>query len=263
MDYGKLLGTAVEVATLGGEVIRGGFEKPKEITLKGFADPVTQFDKQSERVIVERILKEFPGHSILTEEELSITGSSDFRWVIDPLDGTVNFTHRLPFVAVSIGVECDGRIVAGVIFNPITNEYYTASLGGGAYLNKRPIHVSQASEPGRSMVVTGFPYKREGRVEEVLKPLQTVVKDYEGFRRLGSAAMDMAYVAAGICDIFYEENLKPWDTAAGVILVTEAGGRVTDYAGEPFELEKKTILATNGILHEGFIKVLSDVSIPE
>jgi myo-inositol-1(or 4)-monophosphatase len=159
-------------------------------------------------------------------------------------------------------VECEGRLVAGVIYNPILGEYYTAALGDGAFLNGKPIHVSKASEPGRSMVVTGFPYKREGRVEEVLKPLRTVVKDYEGFRRLGSAAMDLAYVAAGKCDVFYEESLKPWDTAAGVVLVTEAGGRVTDYAGEPFRLEENNILATNGILHDGFVDVLKDVNIP-
>ncbi len=263
MNHREFLKLAVEAAMIGGRVIRDGFHKPKEITLKGFADPVTQFDKESERRIVERILKTYPGHSILTEEALSRTEDSDVRWVIDPLDGTVNFTHRMPYVCVSIGVEAGGELVAGVIYNPILEELYTASKSEGAFLNRQRIAVSKVSEAGRSMVVTGFPYRREGRVGEILKPLRTVVKDYEGFRRLGSAAMDLAYVAAGICEIFYEENLNAWDTAAGAILVNEAGGRVTDYAGKPFALNSKTILATNGILHDEFVGILSDVVPPE
>lgn len=263
MDYAKLLAAAVEASELGGKVLREGFDKTKRITLKGFADPVTEFDKASEKAIVEYILRTYPESSILTEEELSRERDSELRWIVDPIDGTVNFTHRLPFTAVSVGVEYGGELVAGVIYNPVLEQMFTASKGGGAYCNGKPIRVSGIDDPGKSLVATGFPYKRDGRMEDLLKPLRTVVSEYEGFRRLGSAAMDLAYVAAGICEIFYEENLKPWDTAAGVVLVREAGGTVTDYAGKPYTLESKTILATNGVLHGGFIRVLEDVEPPK
>lgn len=264
MDYQSLLECALSAVKAGGEILRDGFKRKKVISLKGFADPVTQFDKASEEAIVNVIQNRFPDHSILTEEELSTESQSgQVKWIVDPLDGTVNFTHSIPLICVSIGVEVEGEIVVGVIYNPIIGELFHAVRGKGAYLNGEKIHVTDTSDPAHIMVVTGFPYEREGRVDEVLKPMKMIIKDYEGFRRLGSAAIDMAYVACGRCDVFYEENLKPWDTAAGTIIVREAGGTVTDYYGEDYSVYGKTILASNGKIHRPFIRLLKDVNPPE
>ncbi len=258
-DYDQALKVALKATWSAGKVIKEGFSASKDIQFKRFADPVTEYDRQSEKVVVETIQRWFPEDSILTEEVLSTERSSQWRWIIDPLDGTVNFTHQIPFVCVSVALEHQREIVVGVIYNPILNETYWAVKGKGAFLNGKPIRVSSLADIGKSLVVTGFPYEREGRIEEVLKPLPALVRDFEGFRRLGSAAMDLAYVACGRFEAFYEENLKPWDTAAGMLLVLEAGGRVTNYRGEAFDPFQKHIVATNGLVHERMLEVLSDV----
>jgi len=261
-NFEVYLNVAIEASKKGAEWIKKGFDSPKTIELKGYADPVTEFDRGSEDAIVKHLTNVFPEHSIIAEEGHNQDQKSDFRWIIDPLDGTVNFTHRIPFVAVSIGLEYKGRMVAGVIYNPILNELYAAAEGQGAYCNNTRLSVSKISDIGKSLIATGFPYKRDGRVSELLKPMPTIIKDYEGFRRFGSAAMDIAYLASGRCEIFYEEGLKPWDTAAGVILVKEAGGKVTDYYNNPYSVEHPTILATNGILHSTMQKLLEPIVSP-
>ncbi len=263
MDLDKILNVAREAALAGGAVLQRGFNLHKEVQFKGFADPVTQFDKESEQVIVDIIQKYFPAHSILTEEELSSDQGGDYKWIIDPLDGTVNFTHRIPYICVSIGVEFKGEIVAGVIYNPILDEYYHAAQGQGAWLNGESIHVSQQGDIGKSLLATGFPYHRDGRLEHLLTPFKKVVIEYQGFRRLGSAAMDMAYVACGKCEGFYEEGLQPWDTAAGVILIQEAGGVVTDYFGKKFSAYQKTIIASNGMIQDSLIDICHSVVAPQ
>ena len=266
MKYDEYLKLAVECAQLGGKIIKKGFTAEKNVRFKSFANPVTEFDHESERVITDRILKNFSSHSILAEENYSdnVNKSDEIRWVIDPLDGTVNFTHGIPYVCVSIGVEIAGKIIAGVIYNPILDELYTAVAGGGAWLNKKKIHVSKTADPAKSLVVTGFPYEREGRIPSLMATLGQLTSRYTGFRRLGSAAMDMAYVARGNFEVFYEENLKPWDTAAGKILIEEAGGKITDYYGKPCSIYKKTILATNGSsLHKDMLTILKDVKEPK
>lgn len=265
MKYDEYLKLAVECAQLGGKIIKKGFTKEKTVKYKSFANPVTEFDHESERVIADRILKNFSSHSILAEENYSSKsrGTDEIRWVIDPLDGTVNFTHGIPYVCVSIGVEIAGKIIAGVIYNPILEELYYAVAGQGAFLNKKKIHVSKGSDPARSLVVTGFPYEKEGRVDSLLRTLGNITEKFTGFRRLGSAAMDMAYVARGKFEAFYEENLKPWDTAAGKILIEEAGGKITDYYGKPYSIYKKTVLATNGYLHKEMLSILKEVKAPD
>jgi len=259
----KALEIAVSAARRGGTIIAEGFNQKKEITLKGFADPVTQFDKASEKAIIEELSHHFPDHSFLTEEELSVDRQSAFKWIIDPIDGTVNFTHRVPYVCVSIGLEVERKLTLGVIYNPILDELYTAVRGGGAFCNGQPIHVSETDDIGVSLLVTGFPYKRKGRLEELLKPLKKVIMDYQGFRRLGSAAMDLAYVASGRADAFYEEGLKPWDCAAGIVLVEEAGGKITDFYNHPHTSYQNTIIATNPRLHGEILKMTRDVKAPE
>lgn len=260
-DFNQALKVALKAAWLGGKVIKEGFGTNMEVQFKRFADPVTEYDQRSEAVIVETLQRWFPESSILTEESLSQERGGGWRWIIDPLDGTVNFTHRIPFVCVSIALEYEKEIVLGVIYNPLLNETYWAVRGYGAFLNGKPIRVSSLTDRGKSLVVTGFPYEREGRIEEVIKPLPLLVQDFEGFRRLGSAAMDLAYVASGRFEAFYEENLKPWDTAAGMILVQEAGGKVTNYRGERFDPFQKHIVASNGLIHEKMLEVLSSVSL--
>jgi myo-inositol-1(or 4)-monophosphatase len=262
-DYNQALKVALKAAWLGGKVIKEGFSLPKEIQFKRFADPVTEYDRRAEEVIVETLVRWFPEASILTEEVLSREGGTELRWIVDPLDGTVNFTHQIPFVCVSIGLEVSKEVVVGVIYNPILNETFWAVKGQGAFLNGKPIRVSPIGDIGKALVVTGFPYEREGRIEEVMKPLPALVRDFEGFRRLGSAGMDLAYVACGRFEAFYEENLKPWDTAAGMLLVKEAGGRVTNYRGGEFTPFEKHIVATNGLVHEKMLEILSIVNLIE
>lgn len=266
MFYRELCDHAIETILKAGAIVKEGYYKIQEqgieYALKGYADPVTEYDKKSEELIIDSILKRYPNSSIIAEESGGLQSESSLRWIIDPLDGTVNFIHSIPFVAVSIGVELDGKIVAGVIYNPILDELYYASLGEGSFLNNRRIYVSKNDSPQYSLTVTGFPYRREGRIEELLKPLRVILRDHQGFRRLGSACMDLAYVARGSFEVFYEESLKPWDTTAGKIIVEEAGGRVTDYYGNEYTLSSTTILATNSLMHEYMISILKNVVAP-
>jgi myo-inositol-1(or 4)-monophosphatase len=261
-DLKGYLDFAFLCAMKAGAIIKKGFNAEKNIFFKSFANPVTQFDSASEVLIAGMIEKKFPTHSILTEEVLSSQKDASIKWIIDPLDGTVNFTHRIPFVSVSIGLEIEGEIAAGVVYNPMLDEWFWASKGGGAFFNKKPIHVSEVREKGQALLVTGFPYESEGRVDYLMGPLAVISRNFTGFRRLGSASIDMCYVARGSFDGFYEENLKPWDTAAGKIIVEEAGGIITDYRGGKYDIYKKTIIADNGLIHNPIIEMLKDIPIP-
>lgn len=263
----QYLKTAVKAAKRAGKIVRDGFYRVKNIEFKSFANPVTEFDKAAEVSIVNTVLKRYPDHSILTEEALTREGSADVKWVIDPLDGTVNFTHQIPFICVSIGVEQKGEIIAAVIYNPILEELYTAVKGEGAYLKvpgrkAERLKVSETSDKQRSLYVTGFPYEREGRHDYLLEPLRSINIECTGFRRLGSAAIDLAYVARGSFEGFYEENLKPWDTAAGKLLVEEAGGMLTDYRGEPYSIYSKTIIASNKKVHDSLLNYVRNIPGP-
>jgi len=263
MNIKEYLEFAKNCAIESGKIIRKGFFAPKRVSYKGFGNPVTEYDKASEKLIVSRIKKNFPDFSILTEEGLSVNKDSKNKWIIDPLDGTVNFAHCIPFVAVSIALEIEGEILLGVVYNPILNEIYYASKGKGAFFNGRKIKVSSVSEPSKALLVTGFPYERKGRIEYLLSPIREIYKKFTGFRRLGSAAVDMCYVARGSFEGFYEENLKPWDTAAGKIIVEEAGGRISDYSGNDYNIYMKTIVASNGIIHPHILQILKNIPEPE
>ncbi|MGC8764772.1 MAG: inositol monophosphatase family protein [Brevinematia bacterium] len=265
--FEKYLNVAIEAAIKAGKIIEEGFYSIKDIKYKSFANPVTEFDVASEKRVVDIILSRFKNHSILAEEKYSSREKSEFIWIIDPIDGTVNFTHQIPFVAISIALEIEKDIVLGVVYNPILKEMFTAVKGEGAFLSsakfeKKRLAVSDERDPARSLIVTGFPYEREGRINYLTQPIDEINRNFTGFRRLGSAAIDLAYVAKGSFEAFYEENLKPWDTAAGVLLVKEAGGKVTNYYGEEYDIYQKTIVASNVHIHNRVIEFTSKIPSP-
>jgi|YNPNPStandDraft_1061719.scaffolds.fasta_scaffold39842_2 myo-inositol-1(or 4)-monophosphatase len=226
------------------------------VSFKGKIDPVTEADTGAERLIISAIRKNFPEDDILTEETADQRRRSERRWIIDPLDGTTNFSHRFPFWCVSIAFEHQERIQAGAVYSPILGELFTARRGGGAFLNGRRIHVSHQASLKRCLLATGFPYDVHTSRNDNLKYFRRFIKRAQAVRRPGSAAMDLAYVACGRFDGFWEMKLKPWDMAAGALLVEEAGGRVTDFAGKRFSIYKPECLASNGWVHGIMKKIL-------
>ncbi len=264
----KYLNVAIDSAMKAGKIIEKGFYSIKDVKYKSFANPVTEFDVMSENIIISNIKKHFKNHSFLAEENYSDKKEKGFVWIIDPIDGTVNFTHQIPFVAVSIALEIEGEVCIGVVYNPILKELYTAIKGKGAYLSSakyksKKLKVSEEISPEKSLIVTGFPYEREGRIEHLTEPIKVINKNFTGFRRLGSASIDLVYVARGSFEAFYEENLKPWDTAAGVLIVKEAGGKVTNYYNENYDIYQKTIVASNGLIHEKVIEFTKNIPAPK
>jgi myo-inositol-1(or 4)-monophosphatase len=258
-NINKFLLVAEETALIGGDILRAGFGTLFNISSKeGKNNLVTEYDLKAEKAIIENILKHFPDHEILAEESgLKSMPKSSYRWIIDPLDGTVNFAHNIPIFSVSIACEKDGEIICGVIFHPLLNEMFTASKGGGAYLNGKILKVSDNSELDNSILVTGFPYNVDENPFNCLGTFVNMVKKGIPVRRLGSAALDLVYVAAGRFDGFWEAELKPWDVAAGAIILTEAGGKLSDYDGKEYSIYGKTILATNCKIHDSALKVIN------
>lgn len=219
---------------------------------------VTQIDKKAEEIIISKIKRRYPDHDFLAEESGSHKKQSEYRWIIDPLDGTLNFTHGVPLFSVSIGVERQGEIIAGVVYEPNLGELFTAEKGKGAFLNKKRIHVSKVDTLIESMVVTGFPYTIQQNPDNAVQHFVNVLMKAQGVRRLGSAAVDLCYVACGRFEGFWEVSLNAWDMAAGVLMVEEAGGRFTDFRGAPSTIYTKQILATNGLVHEKLVEVLRE-----
>jgi myo-inositol-1(or 4)-monophosphatase len=251
------LNAAKEMAQKGGACVLEGWDQVKEISFKGSIDLVTQTDLKSQRVILGMIQEKFPQHSVLAEEEGgSLEGAAEELWIVDPLDGTTNFAHGFPFVCVSIALAIADELVLGVIYNPVMNELFCACKGAGAFLNHRPIQVSQQASLKRSLLGTGFPYNLAPIKNEVMGRFSNFLWSAQGIRRPGSAALDLCYVACGIFDGFWEQDLQPWDVAAGTVIVQEAGGRVTDFAGDPLDIYKKEILASNGLIHDQMVEQL-------
>src|SRR3989449_9382157 len=218
---------------------------------------VTDVDRRSERAIVEILHAAFPGHRILAEEGGEHSQrKSPYRWIVDPLDGTTNFTHGFPAFCVSIGLEVEGRIVLGVVYDPLRQELFEAEVGKGALLNGRRIHVAKVPALNKALLVTGFAYDRDSR-QRNLEHFERFVLASQGLRRTGSAALDLCYVAAGRADGFWELKLAPWDVAAGSVIVSEAGGRITDFTGKPFKGDGAETLASNGLIHQEMVKVLA------
>ncbi len=232
-----------------------GIEAKNDVTSD--IDIVTDADRASEDLILEALGKEFPDHDIVSEETpLEIHGSK-WRWLVDPLDGTVNFAHGFPAFCVSIALMEAGELVAGIVYDPLRKERFWATRGGGAFVNEHTIRVSSATALNRSLVATGFPYDRSTSPDNNVAEFSRVITHVQGMRRAGSAAMDLAYVAGGRLDGFWELKLKPWDQAAGMLLVSEAGGRVTDRYGMPCPVDTLSVVATNGRIHELLLGLIS------
>lgn len=241
----------------GGRVIRRGAGRRFTVAHKGVVNIVTSVDKAAERAIRAAIVASFPDHGFLMEESGARPSPSPYRWVVDPLDGTVNFAHGMPLSCVSVGLERHGRVILGGVLDPYRNELFTAARGRGAHLNGRRIRVSTTDRLIDALLVTGFPYDRVQRASFYLSFVEKFMKRTQGLRRLGAAALDLAYVAAGRFDGYWEFNLQPWDAAAGHLLVQEAGGRVTNFRGAPYALtDTSQTLASNGRLHDAMRRLL-------
>ncbi len=254
MKFSERLSFAMEIAKGAGEILRDNYGRVREINFKGEIDLVTNVDLQSEKFLIERITEKYPRDEILAEESGEQAGSGG-TWIIDPLDGTTNFAHNYPKFAVSIGYVENGTIMWGVIYDPIMDELFHAERGKGAYLNGERIHVSSTEQLSLSLLATGFTYdvRETGRN---IAEFNTFLRKVQGIRRDGSAALDLAYLAAGRFDGFWEYGLKPWDVVAGIILVLEAGGVVTDMSGGTYRIGSYEILASNGKIHSEMIEVI-------
>ena len=252
----KLKSTLMACLKEGGSIIRHAYGRAHSIRKKSPVSLVTETDMAADRAIRRRILKAFPDHGIMTEEQAAVESRSPYRWIIDPLDGTTNFAHQIPLFAVSIGLEYQGDIVMGGIYNPVLKELFFAEKGKGALLNGKRIRVSRTGSIIDSLLVTGFPYDRQKKARFYLKFVQGFMQRCRGVRRLGAASIDLAYVACGRFEAYWEFNLKPWDMAAGKLIVQEAGGRVTDFKGGPVDVDLPAqTLASNVRVHKKMLRI--------
>lgn len=252
------LETAVDIAREAGALLANYFERRVAFELKGDFDLVTEADRASEQLVIERLRSHFPSHSIVAEEGGGNEGTSDYSWYVDPLDGTTNFAHGFPIYNVTLALERAGEMIAGVVFDPARNEIFTAERGGGAYLNNRRIHISKAKRLADSLVATGFPSRRRHLNINVHFYYQMAMWTH-GVRRAGAAAIDLAYVACGRLDGFWEFGLNPWDMAAGILLIEEAGGKCTDMKGGAHSMSSPHLLADNGAIHEEVLTLFGEV----
>ena len=252
--------TACEAARRAGAIIRASFGKKKKVTYKSRIDVVTDVDIASEAAIIALIRDAYPGHDIVTEEtDIARTGSP-FRWIIDPVDGTVNYAHDYPFVAVSIGLEIEGWMEIGVVYNPVMEEFFTARRGYGATFNDAPIHVSATDAFEQSLLATGFPYDIRENPRNNLAQFCHIIKQAQAVRRDGSAALNLCHTAMGRFEGYWELSIQPWDIAAGMLIVEEAGGRVTGLAGTALTPFSGEILATNGCIHDRLLAEIAAVN---
>jgi myo-inositol-1(or 4)-monophosphatase len=258
---------ASQIAREAGALLREYYRRGVTAEYKGDVDLVTEADRASEKLIVERLHAVFPEHGVYGEEGTRSRIDSEYRWYIDPLDGTTNFAHGFPVFCVSMGLEYraaslapdeDGEIVAGVIYDPLRDELFVAEKGKGAYLNGTRIHVSKTAELAEALIATGFPSRKRHDNPNIHFYHEFTLRSH-GARRAGAAAIDLAYTACGRVDAYWEFNLNPWDTSAGALLVTEAGGTMTGFDGTPFKLDSREILATNGLLREELLGFFADL----
>ena len=240
-----------------GALLRGRLYDRHDVQYKGEINIVTEADRLSEELIVERITRRVPRHGILTEESPEKINGSESRWIIDPLDGTTNYAHGYPVFAVSIALEVKGIITLGAVYNPMADEFFVAEKNAGSYLNGRPLNVSSTESLSRSLLATGFPYDIRTNRNNNINYFKSMALNAQAIRRAGSAAFDLACIAAGRFDGFWELKLAPWDTAAGWLIVEEAGGVVTDLAGGAYNLHSPHILATNGHIHAEMARIFA------
>ncbi len=262
-----LMVKASEIAREAGARLREFYAQGVETEYKGDVDLVTVADRAVEKLIRTRLGEVFPAHGIYGEEGTRERMEGEFRWYVDPLDGTTNFAHGFPQFCVSMGLEHrpaslkpeqDGTLAAGIVYDPLRDELFTAEHGGGAQLNGKTIHVSRRRDLAESLLATGFPSRKRHSSPNIHFYQEFTLRSH-GVRRAGSAALDLAYIACGRLDGFWEFNLNPWDTAAGILLIAEAGGRITDFEGRPFRLDSRETLASNGLIHDELIALFRDM----
>ena len=258
---------AASIAVRAGALLRGYYDRGVALEYKGDVDIVTEADRMSEKLIVEQLGAEFPTHGIFGEEGTRLALDHEYRWYVDPLDGTTNFAHGFPFFCISLGLEHrspglahdqDGELIAGVVYDPLRDELFAAERRRGAWLNGRRLHVSRVADLSECLLGTGFPTRKRHANPNIQFYQQLTLRSH-GVRRAGAAALDLAYCAAGRLDAYWEFNLNPWDTAAGALLVEEAGGTMTGFDGAPFRLESREILATNGQVKETLVGFFADM----
>ncbi len=253
-----MINDVIKIAKEAGQIVKEGFNKNLKIDYKSNeSDLVTNIDKASEKLISDFIKKKYPSHGILAEEGGNIKDGSEYVWVVDPLDGTVNFAHGLPIFSISIGVQKNGKTIAGAVYDVPADVIYSAESGGGAYANEEKINVSDNSNIAHSILVTGFPYNIRENPYNALEKFVALTRASRGIRRLGSAAIDFCYVARGVFDGFWEVYLNPWDICAGKFIVEEAGGIVTNFNGDQINIDSKQILATNGKIDKDMLEILN------
>jgi myo-inositol-1(or 4)-monophosphatase len=256
MDLDRAMRVAVRAAYRGAEVLRSGLGSGFEVRRKGPRDLVTDLDFASEKEIVRTIREAFPDHAVVAEESGNASAAPGLGWLVDPLDGTVNYAHRVPFFGISIALV-DGQVpVVGVVLNPVSGELFSAVAGQGSRLNGDPIRVSDQARLDGSLLATGFPCGLEQGLDTLTGRLERCLKASGGVRRLGSASLDLCFVASGRFEGFWEQGLQPWDLAAGILIVREAGGNVTDFAGGPDVLPKGEVLATNNRIHAEMLALM-------
>ena len=261
MNKAKIKSTLLECLEKAGKELKRSVNLKKAIVKKSELSLVTQVDKKCEKIIIQTIRKTFPDHALLTEESPPM-GKSSSRWIIDPLDGTSNYIHQFPMFSVSIGVYSQGLLQAGVVYDPLHHEMFTAEKGKGAYLNNKRIRVSKTPVLADALMATGIPFRARNRWNQYMRSFNDISLGSAGLRRGGSAALDLAYVACGRFDGFWEIDLSPWDIAAGALLIQEAGGRITDMWGSSKYLQNGDILASNAVTHNELQKLTSEAFKP-
>jgi len=264
-DIRQVIKAAADAAVQAGAILLERYEKPHRVKHKGTIDLVTEADLASEETILSLLDRNLPGITVLSEESFSVyTKEPDGPvWIIDPLDGTTNFAHNFPWFSVSIAFYENGKSRAGVIYNPIQNELFCTALKGGAWLNNRPIRVSKVDLLAKGLVATGFPYDIQKRPDSIVAMLKEILVRSQGIRRPGAATLDLAYLACGRLDGFWEVGLKPWDAAAGSLLVEEAGGTMSNFTGNGFSPFVPELLASNSLLHNELVSLLQQFSMAD
>ncbi len=254
----ELLEFAVTLAFESGRIQKRHFQKRHSISYKGEINIVTEVDLECQDRIISLIRQRFPDDDIISEEKSNVFEGGRNRWIIDPVDGTTNYAHGYPFFCTSVAYEVKGRVRCGVVYNPVFEELFVASEGGGAYLNGERLKVSSTSEMKKSLLATGFPYDLATSANNNIDHFVAFLYQAQAIRRDGSAALNLSYVAAGRFDGFWEVKLNPWDTAAGVLVLNEAGGCVTGFDGNPFDIYRGRIVASNGLIHDHMLRILNE-----
>jgi myo-inositol-1(or 4)-monophosphatase len=259
-DTAKFFQAGWEAVHAAGAIIRQAWQLPKTVDYKGAIDLVTSVDRDAERCIVDVLRRTFPAHSILAEEEADFTGSElSYRWIIDPLDGTTNFAHSYPHVSISVALTRGEDLLVGFVYDPLREECFAAIRGEGATMNGQPIRTAVVLELDKALLATGFPYDRREHADYYLTYFKAFLARCQGIRRAGSAALDLCYVACGRIDGFWELKLRPWDVAAGSLIVKEAGGHISDFTGGPFTIWGGETLASNGLIHGEMTEVMREI----